>query len=166
METRDIFRAGGGPEGDCFEERKHLKMEERQDTFHYTYSARQQSEIEQIRSKYLPPEENKMDQLRRLDRSATQKGTAFSIAMGVVGCLLLGVGMCCTMVWVDLFAVGIVVGVIGILVIAAAYPVYTRITRRERARLAPRILKLTEELSGQEPGGGAPDGAPADRKRP
>ena len=110
METRDIFRAGGGPEGDCFEERKHLKMEERQDTFHYTYSARQQSEIEQIRSKYLPPEENKMDQLRRLDRSATQKGTAVSIAMGVVGCLLLGVGMCCTMVWVDLFIVGIVVG--------------------------------------------------------
>ena len=70
METRDIFRAGVGPEGDCFEERKHLKMEERQDTFHYTYSARQQSEIEQIRSKYLPPEENKMDQLRRLGRSA------------------------------------------------------------------------------------------------
>ena len=166
METRDIFRAGGGTEGDCFQERKHLKMEERQDTFHYTYSARQQSEIEQIRSKYLPPEENKMDQLRRLDRSATQKGTAVSIAMGVVGCLLLGVGMCCTMVWVDLFAVGIVVGVIGILVIAAAYPVYTRITRRERARLAPQILKLTEELSGQEPGGGVPDGAPADRSRP
>ena len=147
METRDIFRAGGGLEGDCFEERKHLKMEERQDTFHYTYSARQQSEIEQIRSKYLPPEENKMDQLRRLDRSATKKGTAVSIAMGVVGCLLLGVGMCCTMVWTGkLFIPGIIIGLAGLALVAAAYPVYSRITRKEREKIAPEILKITDEL--------------------
>ena len=50
-------------------------MENQRDTFHYTYSAKQQEEIQNIRKKYLPPEqgEDKMAQLRRLDQSATKK---------------------------------------------------------------------------------------------
>ena len=91
-----------------------------------------------------------MEQLRRLDRSATRKGTVVSVVVGVISCLLLGIGMCCTMVWIQWFVPGVVIGVIGIVGIAAAYPLYTRITRRERERLAPQILKLTEELSWAE----------------
>ncbi len=118
-------------------------------SFHYTYSAKQQEEIQSIRKKYLP-QEDKMEQLRRLDRSATRKGTVLSVIVGVISCLLLGIGMCCTMVWMQWFVPGVVIGVIGIVGIAAAYPLYTRITRRERERLAPQILKLTEELSRAE----------------
>ena len=125
-------------------------MEPNKDVFQYTYSAKQQEEIEAIRKKYLPPQEDKMEQLRRLDRSATRKGTVVSVVVGVIGCLLLGIGMCCTMVWMQWFVPGVVIGVIGIVGIAAAYPLYTRITRRERERLAPQILKLTEELSRAE----------------
>ena len=91
-----------------------------------------------------------MEQLRRLDRSATRKGTVVSVIVGVISCLLVGIGMCCTMVWMQWFVPGVVIGVIGIVGIAAAYPLYTRITRRERERLAPQILKLTEELSRAE----------------
>lgn len=126
-------------------------MNQKTDTFEYTYSAKQQEEIQKIRKKYLPQEEDKMEQLRRLDQSANKKGTAVSIAIGVIGCLLLGVGMCCTMVWTSqFFILGVIVGVIGIAVIISAYPVYTRITAKERERLAPQILKLTEELSKME----------------
>lgn len=49
-------------------------MDNKKETFEYTYSAKQQQEIENIRKKYLPKEEDKMEQLRRLDRSATKKG--------------------------------------------------------------------------------------------
>lgn len=49
-------------------------MEDNKERFQYTYSAKQQEEIKRIRSKYAAPEENKMEQLRRLDRSVTQKG--------------------------------------------------------------------------------------------
>ena len=122
-------------------------MEKVNETFTYTYSAKQQEEIEKIRRKYLSPEENKMEQLRRLDRSGTKKGTRVSIAVGVVSALLMGVGMCCSMVWMGVwFIPGIVIGLIGIAGVAAAYPLYNRITRKERERLAPQILKLTEEL--------------------
>ena len=126
-------------------------MNQKTDTFEYTYSAKQQEEIQKIRKKYLPQEEDKMEQLRRLDQSANKKGTAVSIAVGVIGCLLLGIGMSCTMVWMEqLFILGIVVGVIGIAAIIAAYPIYNRITAKERERLAPQILKLTEELMQAE----------------
>lgn len=126
-------------------------MEDRNnDTFEYTYSAQRQEEIENIKKKYLPREdtEDKMEQLRHLDRSTAKKGTVISIIMGVAGCLILGVGMCCTMVWGDrLFTLGVAVGLIGICMVAGAYPVYSRITKRERQRMAPKILKLAEELS-------------------
>ena len=126
-------------------------MENGKDTFYYTYSAKQQEEIQNIRKKYLAREEDKMEQLRRLDRSATKKGAIISTVLGVVSCLLLGVGMCCTMVWmVRWFVPGIVIGVIGIIGVAAAYPLYARITKKEREKLAPQILKLTEELSKSE----------------
>lgn len=121
-------------------------MEEKKETFEYTYSAKEQAEIRAIRQKYLPPEESKLDQLRKLDKSAAKKGTVISVTVGVLGALVLGLGMCCTMVWVELFAPGIVIGLAGIALVAAAYPLYRRVTRREREKLAPQILKLTKEL--------------------
>jgi hypothetical protein len=40
-----------------------------------------------------------------------------------------------------------VIGVIGIAVLVAAYPLYMYITKKQREKIAPEILKLTEELS-------------------
>ena len=52
-------------------------MEEKKETFNYTYSATQQEEIKKIREKYVrpTPEEDKMERLRRLDASVTRPGT-------------------------------------------------------------------------------------------
>ena len=126
-------------------------MENRKDIFNYTYSAKQQEEIQRIRQKYLPKAQDKMEQLRKLDQSTTKKSTIVSIAVGVIGCLLLGIGMCCTMVWMEnWFIPGVIIGIIGIAAVPAAYPLYTKITKKEREKLAPQILKLTEDLSAPE----------------
>ena len=127
-------------------------MEKNQETFTYTYSAQQQEEIKRIRQKYTPPEENKMDQLRRLDQRATQKAQAWAIALGVIGALILGTGMSLAMTDLSGFLggtamfIGIPVGLIGIVLVALAYPVYTRTLKKERQRIAPEILRLTDEL--------------------
>jgi hypothetical protein len=122
-------------------------MNEQNATFQYTYSAKQQEEIRKIREKYVPKEENKLEQLRRLDESATKPGTIAALALGVVSALVLGVGMCCTMVWGDtLFLPGVVIGVLGLCGVCAAFPLYNHITKKRREKLAPEILKLTEEL--------------------
>ena len=122
-------------------------LSDNKNNFSYTYSAKQQEEIKNIRKKYLPKEEDKMEQLRKLDQNAAKPGKIASLTLGIVGTLILGVGMCCTMVWADkLFIPGIVIGVIGIAAVLAAYPVYTHITKKQREKIAPEILRLTEEL--------------------
>lgn len=115
--------------------------------YNYTYSAKDRAEIKQIREKYSPKEENKMEHLRRLDASVTRKGTIVSLVVGIISSLILGFGMSCCMVWGDtLFTVGIVVGIIGLIGVGISYPLYVCITKKERERLAPEILRLTDEL--------------------
>ena len=124
-----------------------MENKENREGLSYTYSAREQQELKKIREKYLPKEENKMEQLRSLDSKATGKATMLAIIIGVIGALLLGVGMCCTMVWQGKwFVPGILVGIIGIVIVAIAYPVYNKTLKTEREKIAPEILRLTEEL--------------------
>ena len=121
-------------------------------SFSYTYSAEQQQEIENIRKKYLPKEENKMEQLRKLHNSASQKAQSAAIAIGTVGALILGTGMslCMTDIGAVLgslaLVLGVIVGLVGLVMVALAYPVYNKILKQERARIAPEILRLTDEL--------------------
>ena len=116
-------------------------------SFAFTYSALEQREVNKIREKYLPREESKLEQLRRLDESTTKKGRALSLVTGTLSALILGIGMCCCMVWGGwLFIPGIVIGIVGIFGVCAAYPMYTKVTQQERERIAPEILRLTEEF--------------------
>ena len=116
-------------------------------TFRYTYSAKEQTEIKRIRSKYVPKEESKLETLRRLDASATTKATTVSLCVGLIGALILGAGMSCCMVWTDtLLLPGILIGLIGMALVGLAYPLYERTLKKERARIAPEVLRLTDEL--------------------
>lgn len=117
------------------------------ETFRYAYSAKEQEEVKQIRQKYMPKEPDKMEQLRKLDERVTRKGVVPALVVGIFGSLILGVGMCCAMVWDEnLFVPGIIIGLVGMAVAAVAYPLYTSTTRKERERIAPEIIRLANEL--------------------
>ena len=130
---------------------------ENKETFHYTYSAKEQEEIKAIRQKYDAPvpTEDKMAQLRRLDGAVTQKATAMALVCGVLGALIMGCGM--SLVMTDIGAilglsggaamlVGIPVGILGMVPVCLAYPLYNRIVHKERQKIAPEIIRLTDEL--------------------
>ncbi|MBQ8731629.1 MAG: hypothetical protein IJY82_02210 [Oscillospiraceae bacterium] len=130
---------------------------EQKDSFRFTYSAKDREEIKAIRDKYTPREitEDKMTQLRRLDAGATKKATVMALAVGIFGALLLGSGMSLVMTELgnamgltpDLTMVlGIPVGVLGILLVSIAYPIYHSVLRKERERIAPEVIRLTDEL--------------------
>ena len=73
----------------------------------------------------------------------------YSIIVGVVGALLLGLGLSCILLWgaiTFVFALGIVIGVFGLAVLALAYPAYIYVEKKERDRVAPEIIRLTNEL--------------------
>ena len=122
------------------------------DSFEYTYSAQRQQEVEQIRKAYLPKEEDKLAELRRLHAIPTQKAEAASLAAGILGALILGAGMslCMTDIGAALgvfaLAVGIAVGLVGMVLTALAYPIYSRVLEKQRALIAPQILRLSDEL--------------------
>lgn len=120
---------------------------EKQHSFSYTYSAKEQQEVRNIRKKYVAAEEDKMERLRRLDRSVTQKGTVIGLILGIFGTLILGVGMSCALVWMGpWFVPGIIIGILGIAILGTAYPVYSFVTKKERERIAPEIIRLSDEL--------------------
>ena len=125
--------------------------------FTYTYSAREQEELKKIREKYTAPteEEDKLTRLRRLDSGVTQTAQTAALIVGILGTLILGFGMSLCMTdlgWVlgtyeELaMVIGIAVGAIGGALAALAYPIYHAIVKAKRKKLAPEILRLTDEL--------------------
>ena len=123
-------------------------MDEKKEIFNYTYSATHQEEIKSIREKYTPPtqEEDKMERLRKLDQSVTKPGTIVSLIVGIISALIMGTGMSCVMVWEGLMIPGIIIGIVGIVGVISAYPIYNHITKKQREKLTPEIIRLTDEL--------------------
>lgn len=124
-----------------------MSNENNNEVFEYTYSAAMQEEVKKIREKYTqtPKKEDKLETLRHLDASVTKKGTVLALIFGILGTLIFGTGMCCCLVW-NLFIPGVLVGLIGLVGVLLAYPSYSYVTKKEREKIAPQILSLTEEL--------------------
>ena len=96
-----------------------------------------------------------MARLRRLDAGVTNTAQAVALVIGVLGTLLLGFGM--SLVMTELgsilgsyrdfsMVIGIAVGVAGGILASLAYPVYNAIVKAKRKKIAPEIIRLTDEL--------------------
>ena len=125
--------------------------------FQYTYSAKEQAELKRIREKYTSPTkaEDKMARLHRLDASVTNTAQATALVFGIIGTLILGFGMSLIMTelssilgaYSDMaMVIGIAIGVLGGVLVSIAYPIYNAIVRAKRKKLAPEIIRLTDEL--------------------
>ena len=116
-------------------------------TFSYNYSAVRNKEVENIRKKYMPHEESKLERLKKLDLRVQMAGTIESLCFGIVGALVFGIGMC---FFLDVFAgaswLSALFMVIGSLIMIPAYPIYRRIARKTKTELTPEILRLSEEI--------------------
>ena len=125
--------------------------------FQYTYSAREQAELKRIRDKYTAPTEieDKMARLRRLDASVNNTAQVVALVFGVIGTLILGFGMSLIMTELSeslgisgdaAMMIGITVGIVGGILASLAYPMYNVILKAMRKRIAPEIIRLTDEL--------------------
>lgn len=115
--------------------------------FTYQYSAQRNKEVERIREKYLPREESKLEKLKKLDSRVQTAGMIEGLTVGIIGCLIFGIGMCFGL---DVFGgadwLSVLFCVVGAAVMAPAYPIYKRIAKKTKDELVPEILKLSEEI--------------------
>jgi len=122
---------------------------EQKEGFSYTYSAANNQEVLNIRKKYLPKEETKLDELKRLDYLVQNSGVVESLCAGVGGCLIFGLGMCLAMQVIgNAMWLGILLGLIGAVGMAFAYPIKQKAYGKSKAEHTSRILELTIELTG------------------
>ena len=119
--------------------------------FCYKYSAKDNKEVQEIRRKYLPQSENKLEELKRLDRMVQDSGMIEALCAGIGGLMVFGLGMCLAMQVLGngilVIVLGVLLGIIGVVSMVAAYPIYRRIYNRAKEQHTPRILELSEELS-------------------
>ena len=123
-------------------------------TFIYRYSAKENKEVQEIRSKYLPREESKFEELKRLDDMVQNSGTLESLCFGIGGALVFGLGLCLAMQVIGSGALttvlGVLIGIVGMVSMIVAYPIYRKVFDKTKEKLAPRILELTAELTGEK----------------
>ena len=72
--------------------------------FHFKYTApteEERKEIDSIRRQYAPQEqtETKMQRLRRLDALVKNTAVVWSLCLGVIGCLIFGLGLTMILEW-------------------------------------------------------------------
>lgn len=125
--------------------------------FNYTYRAlteAQKKEVAGIRRQYSVPvdTESKLERLRRLDAKVKNMCTAIPLVVGIVGCLIFGLGLTMILQWA-LIVAGVAVCAVGAIAMVPAYPVYRYVCAYCRKTYGAEILRLSDELLGEESGG-------------
>ena len=109
---------------------------------------------ESIAKEYMPKENNKVRQLRKLDEKAKLPAFITALSLGIIGALIFGTGMCFALgqfgAGAVFMAVGIVLGIIGIAVCVINYPLYKKILKNGRDKYSYEILELAKEITGEE----------------
>ncbi len=116
--------------------------------FHYEYSAptsEERKEIASIRKKYTPQEPTKLDKLRSLDKKVRGLPTAVALTVGIVSCLVFGLGLAMVLQW-SLLLGGISVAAVGVVGMLLAYPLHTWVHGRMKKKYGEEILALSNEL--------------------
>ena len=116
-------------------------------TFTYQYSATRNKEVENIRRKYMPREESKLERLKKLDARVQNAGVIESLCLGIIGALVFGVGMCFLLnVFAGTIGITALFMIIGTLMMIPAYPLCKKISKKAKAKYTPEILRLSEEI--------------------
>lgn len=110
---------------------------------------------ESIANEYAKKDTSKVCALRKLDTKAKLPATIFTYTFGIVGSLLLGVGMCLGMGVIGggttiMFVLGIVIGIVGIIVVALNYPIYKKLLKMSKEKYGSTILELAKQIAEEK----------------
>ena len=105
--------------------------------------------VKRIRNYYIDENKqySKLEELKLLDKKVKLPALIFAYIFGTLGALILGTGMCLAMKIIgDFMALGIIVGIIGIVMVSVCYYLYKLILNKRKSKFADEILKKSNEL--------------------
>ncbi len=109
--------------------------------------------VQKIRSQYMEKGANELDELKTLDKKVKHPANVFAYTFGSIAALVMGSGMSLVMTDVgelvgitESMASGIVIGVIGMIMAIANYPIYKRILASRKEKFAAQIMEISDKI--------------------
>ena len=124
-----------------------------ENTFSYTYSAKENQQVLNIRDQYIPHKKNEVEMLKELDAKVKRPANVFAYTYGSVSAIVMGAGM--SLVMTDIGAMiglvstmvpGIAIGVVGMAMALSTYPIHKRMLANRKKKYAPEIIMLSEKI--------------------
>lgn len=109
---------------------------------------------EAIANEYSVKKTSKVVALKKLDSRAKQPAKIAAFTFGIVSALVLGVGMCLSMKVIgsgdEMFVLGIVIGIIGIIGVSVNYPIYKKLIKSGKQKYGSDIIRLADEIAQED----------------
>jgi cytochrome c biogenesis protein CcdA len=104
-------------------------------------------EVESIRNSYLEKSssQKKLEELRKIDSKVKNTPLIIALSFGIIGTLVFGFGMSLILEFKN-YIFGIIVSIIGMILIALAYPIYSILLKKFKNKYKDKILELSNEL--------------------
>ncbi len=115
--------------------------------------------VQKIRTQYMEKNssEKNLDLLRELDAEVKRPANVFGYVFGSISAIIMGAGMSLVMTDIgqqlgisNTMPLGIIIGVVGMLMAIATYPIYKNILASRKEKYADRILELSEKIMNEE----------------
>ena len=113
--------------------------------------------VQKIRTQYTEKEHTDLDKLKELDKKVKRPANVFAYIFGSISATLMGSGM--SLVMTDIaetvgirnpMLYGIIIGVAGLIMAIANFPIYKGILGSRRKKYADKIIALSDKLIGRE----------------
>ena len=109
--------------------------------------------MQEIRKRYLPQEESKLDELKELDRKVKRPVNVFAYIFGTISAIIMGSGMSFVMTDVgrtvsisEPMPYGIIIGIVGMFMAIVNYPMYKGILDSRKKKYGAEIIKLSDSI--------------------
>ena len=119
-----------------------------------TMNNEQEYLVQKIRTQYTEKQRTELDELRELDRKVKAPAGTFAYIFGSLSALIMGCGMSLIMTDVGQaigvtspMVPGIVIGVVGLVMAIANYPIYKEILAGRRKKFAQQIIALSDRIT-------------------
>ncbi len=112
--------------------------------------------VQKIRTQYTEKEHTSLDELKALDKKVKRPANLFAYLFGSISAIIMGSGM--SLVMTDIsemvgisnpMLVGVVIGVVGMVMAIANYPIYKGILGARRKKYAKEIIALSNSIMNE-----------------